>query len=77
MYHSADDTNLLNISPSIKRMNKQVNIDLKALTTWLLANKISLNNDKTELIIFRNNKKTAKDIKIKFNGKKLNPMYSN
>ena len=52
MYHFADDTNLLNVSNSPKQMQKQVNIDLKLLYNWLLANKISLICSKTELIIF-------------------------
>ena len=46
VYHFADDTNLLNISKSPKQMQKRVNIDLKLLYRWLLANKISLNCSK-------------------------------
>ena len=42
-YHFADDTHLLNISDSPKKIQKQLNIDLKLLYNWLLANKISLN----------------------------------
>ena len=53
VYHFADDTNLLNISNSPKQMQKQVNIDLKLLYKWLIANKISLNCSNTELIIFQ------------------------
>ena len=41
--HFADDTNLLCLSNSIKKLNKQVNVDLKHLVNWLNANKISLN----------------------------------
>ena len=33
-------------------MQKHVNIDLKLLYKWLLANKISLNSTKTEVIFF-------------------------
>ena len=39
----ADDTNLLCISDSIKKLNKLVNADLKHLVHCLDANKISLN----------------------------------
>ena len=53
VYHCADDTNLLNINNSLKRCQKQINLDLKALYKWLLANKISLNCSKTELIVFK------------------------
>ena len=52
-FHFADDTNLLNINDSPKKVQKQLNIDLKLLNNWLLANKISLNSKKTEMIIFQ------------------------
>ena len=43
VHHFADDTNLLCLSNSIKKLNKLVNADLKHLVNWLNANKISLN----------------------------------
>ena len=43
VHHVADDTNLLCLSNLIKKLNKQVNADLKHLVNWLNANKISLN----------------------------------
>ena len=52
-YHFADDTHLLNINNSPKKIQKQLNIDLKLLYNWLLANKISLNSAKTEMIVFQ------------------------
>ena len=52
-YHFADDTNMLNINSSIYKIKYQLNKDLKLLNKWLLANKISLNAAKTELIFFR------------------------
>ena len=58
-FHFADDTNLLYI-PDKKIRNKNIvrklNIDLKSLNNWPLANKISLNSTKTELIVFRKKK---------------------
>ena len=39
VHHFADDTNLLIINKSLKRLNKLLNIDLKNLTNWLNANK--------------------------------------
>ena len=39
----ADDTNLLCLSDSIKKLNKLVNANRKYLVNWLNANKISLN----------------------------------
>ena len=50
VHHFADDTNLLNYNNSVKRMNKQVNQDLKNVTNWLDANKICLNVSKTEVV---------------------------
>ena len=68
VYHFADDTNLLNISDSPKRMQKLINADLKILYNWLLANKISLNCDKTEIIFFHKPGEKVLNLKIKMNG---------
>ena len=38
VHHFADDTNLLCLSNSIKKLNKLVNADLKHLVNWLNAN---------------------------------------
>ena len=74
VYHFADDTNLLHINSTYKKLQKYLNKDLKNLCSWLLANKISLNCTKTELIYFRKpNNVIPNQIKIKLNGKKLIP----
>jgi len=74
VYHFADDTNLIRISESAKQLQKQINIDLKFLYKWLLANKISLNCSKTELIIFRKpGDKINHKFKIKINGHLVHP----
>ena len=71
-YHFADDTNLLNISDDYKTLQSNINCDLKSLQEWLLANKLSLNKDKTELIFFHKARsKVPVDIKIKMNGWRL------
>ena len=57
VYHFADETNLLCLSNSIKKLNKLVNTDLKHLVNWLNANKISLNVKKTEMVIFKSKQK--------------------
>ena len=76
-FHFADDTHLLKIAKSVKKIQKQINIDLKLLVSWLLANKISLNKTKTELIIFRKPRdKINHNIKIKLHGHKLRPTSS-
>ena len=73
--HFADDTNLLYAIALSKIRNRnptrKLNIDLKSLNHWLLANKISLNTTKTELIYFRNKRTAIPDAIIKLNGVKL------
>ena len=77
VFHFADDTNLLNINKSIHVLQIQLNYDLKGLCQWLLANKISLNTAKTELILFRKPLQVIPlNLKIKINGKKLYPTES-
>ena len=43
----------LHINDSFKKLNKAFNSDLRNLTNWLNAHKISLNLSKTELILFK------------------------
>ena len=77
VHHFADDTNLLHINDSIKKLNKAVNFDLKNLTNWLNANKFSLNVSETELILFKPKiEKLEFDLKLKLNDKRLYPTES-
>ena len=56
MHHFADDMNLLLTGKSLKTINKLINHDLKSIVIWLRANKISLNSQKTEIILFKSPK---------------------
>ena len=77
VHHFTDNTNLLCLSNSIKKLKKLVNADLKHLVNWLNANKISLNVKKTEMVIFKSKqKKFEGDLKIKLCGKRLYPTES-
>ena len=77
VHHFADDTNLLHTNESIKKLNKAINSDLKNLTNWLNANKISLNVSKAELILFKPKiRKLDFDLKLKLNSKRLYPTKS-
>ena len=58
VHHFADDTNLLYINKPLKNIGSRINSDLRGLTDWLKANRISLNISKTEFILFRNRNKT-------------------
>ena len=50
-----------------------MNHDLRLLNEWLRANKISLNANKTEIIIFkRKNKKIEKKLNFRVSGQKIN-----
>ena len=72
-----DDTNLLNVNESPKKLNKYLNLDLKSLTNWLNENRISLNTSKTELVIFKSRRKHLNfDLKLKLNPKRLYPTDS-
>ena len=55
--HFADDTVLMHENKSLEDMEKNVNFDLKNINDWLIANKISLNANKTEMVLFRNHRK--------------------
>ena len=53
IHHFADDTNLLYSWKSLTVLRKSINKDLELLYDWLCANRLSLNTEKTEFILFR------------------------
>ena len=59
VHHFADDTNRLCNEKCEKLLRKKLNSDLRDLYLWLCANRLSLNVDKTEFILFRPPKKTT------------------
>ena len=72
VHHFADDTNLLFLTNSIKKLNKLINIDLKNLSNWLNANKIYLNVKKTETILSKSRRKKYEGVnKLKLNRQRL------
>ena len=77
VHHFANDTNLFHTSKSVKNLNRLVNRDMKHLDNWLNANKISLNVEKSEPVIFKSPRKLLPhEIKIKLIGKRLYPSNS-
>ena len=56
-----------------KFINKLVNYNLKNLLYWLHANKISLNVNKTELVVFKSKRKQF-DGEIKLSHKRLSQL---
>ena len=71
VHHFADDTNLLLVDNSLKKIKKNINHDLKLLTAWLRANRISLNTSKTEIFLFRPKSKRniTKHLNFRISGK--------
>ena len=49
----ADDTNLFYSNKNIKILFKEMNIELKNISEWLRANKLSINIDKTNFILLK------------------------
>ena len=71
-YHFADNTNILLSNESLELLAKKMNQNLKNLSQWLKANKLSLNVKKTDLIIFYpKNTKLDYSFKFKLNGRRL------
>ena len=72
IHHFADDTNMSYAGKNIKTIESVVNYELKILVDWLRSNKLSLNESKTEMIIFRPPKKDLSEMpNIKINNFKL------
>ena len=69
IHNFADDTNLLCVSNSIKKLNKLVNAELKYPVTWLSPNKISFNAKKlkwSSLILSKRNLNVIQGLRILF-----------
>ena len=65
------------LQKTIRSLCSKVNADLRTLTTWLNANKISLNASKMEFVIFRSKSKPlASSPFLKLVGKKIFPSPS-
>lgn len=68
----ADDANLFYRSNSINGLEAQINIELTNIQNWLLANKLLLNIEKSNYIIFHSpQKKINYDIELCFNSVRL------
>ena len=59
-YHNfADNTNMLLIEKSLKKLNKHINRKTwNFVVEWIMADKLPLNTSKTELVIFKSRNKT-------------------
>ena len=64
----ADDTNFFYLAINIDDVTNVVNNELKQLDLWFRANKLSLNVNKTNFIMFNNKKQPRTDVHIILNG---------
>ena len=74
VYHFADDTNLLYSNSVLKSINKCIIHNLRLIGYWLRANRIFLNVNKTEIVLFRPKKKIiCKNMHFRINGLNVTP----
>ena len=73
--HFADDTCITYSAKKIKPLETVLNYELKIISDWLNANRLSLNVNKSKLIIFKTKRKIIdiNNLSIKLNGFKLVP----
>ena len=55
----ADDTQIATSNSDINVILENLNTDLINVSTWMLANKLTLNNKKTEFMIIGSNKRLS------------------
>ena len=76
-YLFADDTNIYYEDDSLVNLEKTINKELRNLYTWLSVNRLSLNIDKTNFIIFHPYNKPLKyNVTIKIHKKAINEKKS-
>ena len=52
----ADDTTLSCSGPNLDNLIQNLNVELRNFTNWSIANKLTINTDKTEMMLFSNRK---------------------
>ena len=60
LHHFASDINVLHLTKFLKDINRKIDFNLKNIAMWLRDNKISLNANKTELVLFRSKNRKIK-----------------
>ena len=74
VHHFADDTNPILTDKSMKKIDKHINRSLKLVAEWIRANRLSLDTNKTELVIFKpKNKIITKHLNYRIRGQKIKP----
>jgi len=70
----ADDTNAFGCGKKLDELVQMVNSELKNLSDWFNTNKLSLNIDKTQYIIFSKIDHIP-NVNIEIDGKKINRVF--
>ena len=71
-YLFADDTNIYLSSSDLIKLQKTMNRDLRKVRKWLAANRLALNIEKTNYVIFHSpNRKISEPISIKIGRKRI------
>ena len=71
-YLFADDTNIYFVLSDLILLQKTINKHLKRVKKWLDANKLALNIDKTNFVLFHSDqKKVTEPATLKFGRKKI------
>ena len=68
----ADDTTLIDTDRDLNKLSKTMNEELVHIVNWLNANRLSLNIDKTNFMIFKPKNKDIDNQNIQINGSKIN-----
>ena len=73
----ADDTNILFSHPDLNQLILRVNIELDNISKWFKVNKLSLNTDKSNYMIFKNryNNRTYDDLNIVIDGNQISRVH--
>ena len=62
---SADDTTVTLSGESLSLLTSELNNELNLLNDWAIQNRLTINTDKTEFMLFSNRPTNADDIKLK------------
>ena len=70
--HFADDTTVYMSGSNLEQLCTEMNIELQKLSMWLRANRLSLNTNKTNYMLFTNANVSNRPISINMEGVQIN-----
>ena len=72
----ADDTTIYLEDFDPETLNNEIKSELEKINTWLKINKLSLNTQKTKMMVFHRKQKHIKELNIAINGAKIDCVES-